>query len=185
MFEVTDILSWLLEKEIHVHVANQVHFFFMSHFTLWSTAVNQVEYINNSCIDDIILLNKTCRMMLIWYTWICSKCTRDYFHTCFSWYFPINFMDGLHADIPKVISTCPRQSEEDFVKFNKRLECYAKKVSKIWEKALFFCEQTITIMMIFTTLKCFSLCKKKKRQWSFIIYIFVNILLFKKNKSHL
>lgn len=47
------------------------------------------------------------------------------------WYFPINFMDGLHADIPKVISTCPRQSEEDFVKFNKRLECYAKKAQQV------------------------------------------------------
>lgn len=68
-------------------------------------------------------------------------------------------MDGLHADIPKVISTCPRQSEEDFVKFNKRLECYAKKVGEICEKSLFF-----SVKQIFTSLKCFSLCKKKKVQ---------------------
>lgn len=43
------------------------------------------------------------------------------------WYFPINFMEGLHADIPKVISTSPTNTEEDFRNLNKRIECYGKK----------------------------------------------------------
>lgn len=71
-------------------------------------------------------------------------------------------MDGLHADIPKVISTCPRQSEEDFVKFNKRLECYAKKVSKIWEKALFSVNKQLLSWWFLQHWNA-SLCARKKR----------------------
>uniref|UniRef100_A0A8W8JD75 DUF885 domain-containing protein n=1 Tax=Magallana gigas TaxID=29159 RepID=A0A8W8JD75_MAGGI len=43
------------------------------------------------------------------------------------WYFPINFMEGLHADVPKVISMSPANTEEDFRNLNKRIECYGKK----------------------------------------------------------
>ncbi|XP_011427109.3 uncharacterized protein [Magallana gigas] len=43
------------------------------------------------------------------------------------WYFPINFMDGLHADVPKVINMSPTHTEEDFRNLNKRIECYGKK----------------------------------------------------------
>ncbi|XP_062603791.1 uncharacterized protein LOC134265583, partial [Saccostrea cucullata] len=43
------------------------------------------------------------------------------------WYFPINFMDGLHADIPKVMSMCPTKTEEDVRNLNKRIEGYGQK----------------------------------------------------------
>ncbi|XP_056014551.1 uncharacterized protein LOC125674216 isoform X3 [Ostrea edulis] len=43
------------------------------------------------------------------------------------WYFPVNFMEGIHADIPKVISMCPTKTEEDFQNLNKRIEHYGKK----------------------------------------------------------
>ncbi|XP_061176611.1 uncharacterized protein LOC133185430 [Saccostrea echinata] len=46
-------------------------------------------------------------------------------HKC--WYFPINFMDGLHVDAPKVMSTCPTKTVEDFRNLNKRIRCYEKK----------------------------------------------------------
>lgn len=40
-------------------------------------------------------------------------------------------MDGLHADVPKVISMSPANTEEDFRNLNKRIECYGKKVRNL------------------------------------------------------
>lgn len=40
-------------------------------------------------------------------------------------------MEGLHADVPKVISMSPANTEEDFRNLNKRIERYGKKVRTI------------------------------------------------------
>lgn len=90
-------------------------------------------------------------------------------------------MDGLHADIPKVISTCPRQSEEDFVKFNKRLECYAKKVGEICEKkSLFFCLTDFYIIEMLLSLQEKKIIRSIEC-FLFIIKSFVDILLLISN----
>lgn len=77
-------------------------------------------------------------------------------------------MDGLHADIPKVISTCPRQSEEDFVKFNKRLECYAKKVGEICEKKVSFF--LLNKFLHHWNASLFARKKNYKKHWMFSVY---------------
>nr|XP_022291917.1 uncharacterized protein LOC111103156 [Crassostrea virginica] len=43
------------------------------------------------------------------------------------WYFPINFMEGMHADVPKVIKMSLTNTEEDLRNLNKRIESYGKK----------------------------------------------------------
>lgn len=40
-------------------------------------------------------------------------------------------MEGLHADVPKVINMSPTHTEEDFRNLNKRIECYGKKVRNL------------------------------------------------------
>ena len=39
-------------------------------------------------------------------------------------------MEGMHADVPKVIKMCPTNTEEDLRNLNKRIESYGKKVCK-------------------------------------------------------
>ena len=39
-------------------------------------------------------------------------------------------MEGMHADVPKVIKMSPTNTEEDLRNLNKRIESYGKKVSK-------------------------------------------------------
>uniref|UniRef100_K1RLI4 Uncharacterized protein n=1 Tax=Magallana gigas TaxID=29159 RepID=K1RLI4_MAGGI len=74
----------------------------------------QVNNLSSSCMTDLLLMKD---QLQTFQNGMAYK----------GWYFPINFMEGLHADVPKVISTSPANTEEDFRNLNKRIECYGKK----------------------------------------------------------
>lgn len=77
---------------------------------------------NNLILLNFISINSQTDLIIILLCLLCDS---------LSWYFPINFMEGLHADVPKVISMSPANTEEDFRNLNKRIECYGKKVRNI------------------------------------------------------